>query len=58
MGPNGAEMADMLLGSLKSALTGAVGDVFAISTGLIVLSLVVAMFLRVPRHAPERHRAA
>ena len=58
MGPNGAEMADMLLGSLKSALTGAVGDVFAISTGLIVLSLVVVMFLRVPRHAPERHRAA
>ena len=59
-------MGHTLLGSLHAALAGAVGDVFIISTGLIVLSLIAAMFLRTPRHASvgthgpdeEGHRAA
>ena len=66
IGPDGASMAHTLLGSLNAALAGAVGDVFVISTGLIVLSLIVAMFLRTPRHAAvgahgpdeEGHRAS
>ena len=51
IGPDGAGMADMLLGSLNSALAGAVGDVFTISAGLVVLSLIAAMFLHTPAHA-------
>ena len=59
-------MGHTLLGFLNAALAGAVSDVFIISTGLIVLSLIAAMFLRTPRHAAvgthgpdeEGHRAA
>ena len=51
IGPDGASMGHTLLGSLNAALAGAVGDVFVISTGLVVLSLIAAMFLRTPRHA-------
>ena len=66
IGPDGASMGHTLLGSLNAALAGAVGDVFVLSTGLVVLSLIVAMFLRAPRHAAvgvhgpdeEGHRAA
>lgn len=50
-GPDGARTADMLLGSLNAALAGAVGDVFAISTVVIALSLIAAAFLRTPAHA-------
>ena len=58
IGPDGARLGHTLLGSLNAALAGAVGDVFMISTGFIVLSLIVAKFLRTPRHASEHHRAA
>ena len=51
IGPDGAGMAHTLLSSLNSALVGAVGDVFTISAVAVVLSLVAAMFLRMPRHA-------
>lgn len=51
LGPDGVRMGETLLGSLNAALAGAVGDVFILSTGLVVLSLIVAMFLRAPRHA-------
>ena len=51
VGPQGAEMAHSLFAALDAALAGAVGDVFLISAGLVVLSLMVAMFLRTPRHA-------
>ena len=50
-GPDGALIADVLLGSLNAALAGAVGDVFTVSTVAVVLSLVTAMFLRTPAHA-------
>ena len=66
IGPDGARVGHTLLGSLNAALAGAVGDVFILSTGLVVLSLIAAMFLRAPRHAavgahgPDEggHRAA
>ena len=66
IGPQGPEMAHSLIAALDAALAGAVGDVFIISTGLVVLSLIAAMFLRTPRHAavgthePDKqgHRAA
>ena len=51
VGPQGAGIAHGLVASLKAALAGAVGDVFTISAGLVGSSLVVAMFLRAPRHA-------
>ena len=57
-GADGAAMARSLVDALHAAFAGAVGDVFAISAALAVLSLVVAMFLRVPRHAEEDHQAA
>ena len=50
-GQQGAEMAHSLFAALDAALAGAVGDVFIISAGLVVLSLIAAMFLRTPRHA-------
>ena len=66
IGPDGARMGDTLLDSLNGALAGAVGDVFMLSTGLVVLSLIAALFLRTPRHAAvgthgpddQSHRAA
>ena len=51
LGPQGDEMAHSLFAALDAALAGAVGDVFLISAGLVALSLMVAMFLRTPRHA-------
>ena len=44
-GPDGARMVDTLLGSLKSALAGAISDVFILSAAVIGLSLVVSLFL-------------
>ena len=44
-GPDGARMVETLLGSLKSALAGAISDVFILAAAVIGLSLVVSMFL-------------
>ena len=51
LGPGGADLADALVGSLNTALAGAVGDVFTISAAVVVLSLIAATFLQVPAHA-------
>ena len=51
IGPDGVRMADTLLGSLNTALAGALGDVFTVSAVGVMLSLVAAMFLHVPAHA-------
>ena len=51
LGPGGAGLAETLLGSLDTALAGAVGDVFTISAAVVVLSLIAATFLHVPAHA-------
>ena len=53
MGADGAGMAQSIFDAFDSALAGAVSDVFAISAGLVVLSLIAAMFLRAPRHATD-----
>ncbi|MCY4653014.1 MAG: MDR family MFS transporter [Dehalococcoidia bacterium] len=66
-GPDGARMVETLLGSLKSALAGAISDVFVLSAVVIGLSLVVSLFLhrsgftmpeagddKVQSQAPER----
>lgn len=45
-GPDGARMAETLLESLKSALAGAISDVFVLSAAVIGLSLLVSFFLR------------
>ena len=44
-GPDGARMVETLLGSLKSALAGAISDVFIVSAVVLALSLVVSLFL-------------
>ncbi len=44
-GPDGARMVETLLGSLKSALAGAISDVFVVSAAALALSLVVSLFL-------------
>ena len=44
-GPDGARMVETLLGSLKSALAGAISDVFVVSAVVLALSLVVSLFL-------------
>ena len=51
-GPDGVRIVDALLGSLKSALAGAVADVFALSAVVIALSLVVSLFLRRNGYSP------
>ena len=51
-GPDGVRIVDALLGSMKSALAGAVGDVFALSAVVIALSLVVSLFLRRSGYTP------
>ena len=51
LGPDGARIGETLLGSLHAAMAGAVGDVFLISAGLVVLSLMIAMFLHTPVRA-------
>ena len=43
------QLADALLGTLRSALAEAVGDVFAISVVAIALSVVLSLFLRVSK---------
>ena len=66
-GPDGVRMVDTLLGSLKSALAGAISDVFVLSAVVIGLSLIVSLFLhrsgftmpeaggdKVQSQAPER----
>ena len=45
-GPDGAQMAETLLESLKSALAGAISDVFILGAVVIGLSLLVSLFLR------------
>ena len=44
-GPDGARMVETLLGSLKSALAGAISDVFIVGAVVLALSLVVSLFL-------------
>lgn len=44
-GPEGARMVESLLGSLKSALAGAISDVFILAAAILALSLVVSLFL-------------
>ena len=44
-GPDGARMVETLLDSLKSALAGAISDVFIVSAVVLALSLVVSLFL-------------
>ena len=44
-GPDGARLVETLLGSLKSALAGAISDVFIVSAVVLALSLVVSLFL-------------
>lgn len=66
-GPDGTRMVETLLDSLKSALAGAISDVFIVSAVVLALSLVVSLFLHrsgftmpetgggnVPSEAPER----
>ncbi len=47
-GPDGVRIVETLLDSLKSALAGAIGDVFTLGAIVIALSLVVSLFLRRP----------
>ena len=49
--PDGAGMAGTLLAALNSALAGAVGDVFAVSAVVVLLSVIAAVFLNPPAHA-------
>ena len=44
-GPDGARLVETLLGSLKSALAGAISDVFILASVVLALSLVVSLFL-------------
>ena len=66
-GPDGARMVETLLDSLKSALAGAISDVFIVGAVVLALSLVVSLFLdrsgftmsgtggsRAPGETPER----
>ena len=66
-GPDGARMVETLLDTLKSALAGAISDVFALAAVVLALSLIVSLFLHrsgftmpqtgdddVPGEMPER----
>ena len=55
IGPDGARVGDTLLGSLNTALAGSVSDVFTISAGVVVLSVIAATFLRTPAHTRREH---
>ena len=44
-GPDGARMVETLLDSLKSALAGAISDVFILAAVVLALSLLVSLFL-------------
>ncbi len=48
-GPEGAQMADIFLGSLNSALAWAAGNVFLIGAAAGVLSVGIALFLKAAR---------
>ncbi len=63
-GSGGIRLADMLFGSLNSALAGAVRDVFFVNAVVIAFSLGASLFLRMPGgasrengnpSAPSRH---
>ena len=56
VGPEGDQIAEQLLAALKSALAGAIGDVFTVSLAVIVIALVVALFLRSSGRAVTRSR--
>ncbi|MAF51969.1 MAG: MFS transporter [SAR202 cluster bacterium] len=45
-GPEGAAKADQLVALMKSALAGAIGDVFTISVVVVASAFVVTLFLR------------
>ena len=51
IGPDGVRVGDALLNSLNGAMAGAVGGVFILSASFVVLSVMAAVFLRLPRHA-------
>ena len=55
-GPEGAQIADQFLAALKSALAGAIGDVFTVSLAVIVIALVIALFLRSSGRAVTRSK--
>lgn len=48
-GPEGAAKADQLVALMKSALAGAIGDVFTISVVVVASAFVVTLFLRQPK---------
>lgn len=48
-GLDGVQMADRLLGALRSALAGGVGDAFTLSALMAGLSFLAALFLRVEK---------
>ena len=56
VGPEGDQIAEQFLAALKSALAGAIGDVFTVSLSVIVIALVVALFLRSSDRAVTRSR--
>ena len=55
---DGSEVAQSLVAAFDGALAGAVAKVFVISTGLVALSFIASMFLRIPRHDRKDRRAA
>ena len=56
VGPEGDQIAEQFLAALKSALAGAIGDVFTVSLAVIVIAFVVALFLRSSGRAVTRSR--
>ena len=57
-GPAGAQAADALIGGLNAAITGAVGDVFALGAAITAVSVIAALFLGAGRQQrPARRRA-
>ena len=45
-GPQGAEMLDQLLATLRETLATAIGDVFLLVTGALAVAFVVTIFLK------------
>ena len=56
VGPEGDQIAEQFLAALKSALAGAIGDVFTVSLAVIVIALVIALFLRSSGRAVTRSK--
>ena len=52
-GSEGIHLADMLFGSLNSALAGAVRDVFLVNLVVIAFSLIASLFLKMPGGATQ-----